>query len=163
MQVCVCACTHLPVLSFLTLKEGNALKTPAVEYLQLSGPCWIPQQILEADQPKNCWGMQATTIQHDKYINLVCEKHSLAPCWVTVVSMPQHTIHSVYPKHLGEEFVEQMDSHQAYCKRSPGWFSFLESNTFLKENSSLDRARDSISSITFYVGGLFSRPHLQCC
>ena len=54
--------------------------------------------------------MQATTIQHDKYIKLVCEKHSLAPCWVTVVSMPQHTIHSVYPKHLGEKFVEHMDS-----------------------------------------------------
>ena len=89
--VCVCACTHLPVLSFLTLKEGNALKTPALEYLQLSGPCWMPQQILYADQPKNCWGMQATTIQHDKYVNLVCEKHFLhhaGSLWLACPSPP---------------------------------------------------------------------------
>ena len=76
-------------------------------------------------------------------------------CWMLY---PKHQLYIWVRSLLSTKIAKPLTS-----KRSPRVVSFLGEQHILKENSSLDRARDPVSSITFNVGGLFSRPHLQCC
>ena len=114
--VCVCACTHLPVLSFL---EGNALKHLLLNTSNFLDHAGCPSKSCKQISRRIAGACKP---QPSSMINLVCEKHSLAPCWVTVVSMPQHTIHSVYPKHLGEKFVDSQTTDKPIAKGHQGGF-----------------------------------------